>query len=132
MTQVNRDLNKSVSVASSLLPNVRTATANGSGVDLSGYTKAMFLAHIGTITDGTFTLSAEESDDNSTFTAVAAGNLSGAFVAATSSADDTVQEVGYLGSKRYVRAVVTVTGSPGTGGPVGVTVVRGGALTEPQ
>lgn len=59
-------------------------------------------------------------------------DVSVAFVNATSSADDTVQEVGYMGSKRYVRCNLTVTGSPSTGGAIGVTVIRGGAITKPQ
>jgi len=127
-----RDLNNDVSVASTQLPNVVTATTTATGVDLAGFTKAMFVAHIGTITDGTFAFDPEESDDNSTFTNIAAGDLSGAFVNATSSADDRVQEVGYLGSKRYIRCNLTVTGSPSTGGAIGVSVIRAGARTLPQ
>lgn len=129
---VSRDLDKEVSVASTLLPNVRTATATGTTVDLAGFGKAMFVAHDGTITDGTFAFDPEESDDGSSWANIAAGDLSGSFTNATSAADDTVQEVGYLGTKRYVRCNVTVTGSPGTGGPVGVSVVRAGARTLAQ
>lgn len=129
---LRRDINKDVAVASTLLPNVRTATASGTTVDLAGYRKSMFVAHIGTITDGTFAFDPEESDDNSSWSNIAAGDLSGSFTNATSSADDTVQEVGYLGTKRYIRCNVTVTGSPSTGGAIGVTVIRGGALTLPQ
>lgn len=129
---IRRDINKDVSVANTLLPNVRTSTGSGTGVGLAGYRKAMFIAHIGTVTDGTFAFDPEESDDNSTWSNIAAGDMSGSFTNATSSADDTVQEVGYLGSKRYIRCNVTVTGSPSTGGAIGVTVVRGAALTLPQ
>lgn len=127
-----RDFNKDVAVSSTLLPNVRTATTSGASVDLKGFTKAMFVAHVGTVTDGTFAFDPEESDDNSNWTNVAAGDLSGSFTNATSSADDTVQEVGYLGSKRYIRCNVTVTGSPSTGGPIGVTVIKAGARQVPQ
>ena len=126
-----RDINKDVSVASTLLPNVRTATASGTGVDLAGYRSAMFIAHLGTITDGTFAFDPEESDDNSAWTNIDSGDLSGSFTNGTSSADDTVQEVGYLGTKRYIRCNVTVTGSPSTGGAIGVTVVRGRPITKP-
>lgn len=129
---MTRDIDKDVSVASTLLPNVRTSTTSGVTVDLSGFTKAMFLAHIGTIVNGTFAFDPEESDDDSTWTNIAAADLSGTFVDATSSADDRVQEVGYLGSKRYVRCNLTVTGTPNTGGPIGVTVVRAGARSLPQ
>lgn len=128
MTQ-NRDLASAISVASSLLPNVRTSTASGSGVDLAGYNGAAVVAHIGTITDGTFAISVEESDDNSSFSAATA--LVGSFTNGTSSADDTVQEVSYVGTKRYIRGKVTVTGSPSTGGPVGITVIRGLPRQQP-
>lgn len=132
MSGSGRDLNKDVVVSSTQLPNVVTSTTTGVTVDLAGFTKAMFVAHIGTITDGTFAFDPEESDDDSTWTNVAAGDLSGAFVNATSSADDRVQEVGYMGSKRYVRCNMTITGSPSSGGAIGISVIKGGARTLPQ
>jgi hypothetical protein len=127
-----RDIDKDVSVATTLSPNIVTSTTSGTAVDLAGFTKAMFVAQIGTIANGTYAFDPEESDDNSTWTNIAAGDLSGSFTNATSSADDTLQEVGYLGTKRYVRCNVTVTGSPANGGPIGITVIRAGARTLPQ
>lgn len=126
------DINKELSVNSTQLPNVRTTSADGVTVDRSGFRTAMFVAHIGTITDGTFAFDPEESDNGTDWTNVAAGDLSGAFVNATSAADDRVQEVGYVGSKRYLRCNLTVTGSPSTGGAIGVSVVLGDARTLPQ
>lgn len=123
------DLNKEVAVAQSLAPAVRTATANGTGVDLSGYNAAMVLWNVGTITDGTHTPKLQESDDNSTFTDVAAADLSGSHAALTSS---TLQEIGYIGRARYVRAVITVSGSPSTGGAYSASIIRGRARTLPQ
>ena len=127
-----RDINKDVVVSTTLLPNIVTSTTSGTTVDLAGFTKAMFVAHIGTVTDGTYAFDPEESDDDSTWTNVDAGDLSGTFANATSSADDRIQEVGYMGSKRYVRCNVTVTGSPSTGGPIGISVIKAGARTLPQ
>lgn len=127
-----RNIDKDVAVSSTLLPNVRTTTATGVTVDLAGFDKAMFIAHVGTITDGTFAFDPEESDDDSSWSNIAAGDLSGSFTSGTSSADDTVQEVGYMGSKRYIRCNLTVSGSPSTGGAVGVTVLKAGARTKPQ
>ena len=127
-----RDINKDVVVSTTLLHNIVTSTTSGTTVDLAGFTKAMFVAHIGTVTDGTYAFDPEESDDDSTWTNVAAGDLSGTFANATSSADDRIQEVGYMGSKRYVRCNVTVTGSPSTGGPIGISVIKAGARTLPQ
>lgn len=132
MSGGTRDLNKDVVVSETLSPNIVTSTTAGTTVDLAGFTKAMFVAHVGTITDGTYAFDPEESDDDSTWTNISAGNLSGAFVSATSSADDVIQEVGYLGTKRYIRCNVTVTGSPSDGGPIGITVIKAGARTLPQ
>lgn len=127
-----RDINKDVAVAETLSPNIVTSTTAGDTVDLLGFRQAMFVAHIGTITDGTYAFDPEESDDDSTWTNIAAGDLSGSFTNASSSADDTIQEVGYLGSKRYIRCNVTVTGSPSDGGPIGITVIKGAPRQAPQ
>lgn len=124
-----KDLNKDLATATSFAPAVRTATANGTGVDLQGFGSAMIVWNVGTITDGTHTPTIEESDNNSSFTAVAAADLSGTLAALAS---NTNQEIGYLGRKRYIRAVITVTGSPSTGGAYAALVVRGNAKSLPQ
>jgi hypothetical protein len=126
-----RDIDKDISVASTQLPNVRTTSADGVTVDLAGYRAAAFVAHLGTITDGTFAFDPEHSDNGTDWDNIPAAQLSGSFANGTSSADDRVQEVGYLGTKRYVRVNLTVSGSPSTGGAVGVTVVRGRPVTKP-
>jgi len=127
-----RDINKDVAVASTLSPNIVTATTEGTGIDLAGFRQAMFVAHIGTITDGTYAFDAEDSPDGTTWTNIAAGNLSGSFANATSAADDRIQEVGYLGSQRYIRCNVTVSGSPSTGGPISISVIKGAPRSAPQ
>ena len=123
------DLNKDIASATSLAPAARTATANGTGVDLQGFGASMVAWNVGAITDGTHTPTLQESADNSTFTTVAATDMSGTFAAL---AANTNQEVGYIGRSRYVRAVVTVTGSPSTGGVYAALIVRGRARTLPQ
>lgn len=75
----------------------------------------MLLVIAGAVTDGTHTVSLQESDDNVTFTAVAAGDLQGALTAVTTGNVNTVQRQSYLGSKRYLRASVTTAGAT-TGG----------------
>lgn len=124
-----KDLNKDLASATSLAPAARTATANGTGIDLQGFGASMVVWNVGAITDGTHTPKLQESDDNSTFTDVAAANLSGTHAALTA---NTNQEIGYIGRSRYVRPVVTVTGSPATGGVYAALVVRGRAKTLPQ
>lgn len=127
-----KDQVKEISVVSTLLPNVRDTTASGATVDLAGFNSATFVFHVGTITDGTFTPDLEDSPNGTDWTNIDSAYLSGSFVAGASDADDTIQEVGYVGAQRYVRANIVVTGSPATGGAVGISVVRGNPRTLPQ
>lgn len=122
-----RDLKSKIDVVQSITPAAKTATGNGTGVDLQGFGSAMVVFHPGTITDGTHTPTIEESDDNSAFTAVAAADTQGTLAALAS---NVIQRVGYIGTKRYIRAVVTVAGAS-TGGVYGATVVRGNPALAP-
>lgn len=118
---MKKDIKSNLDVVQSLAPAARTASANGSGVDLQDYLGAMVVFELGAKTDGTHTPSVEESDDNSTFSAVAAADLLGSLSAMSA---NTVQRVGYIGSKRYIRAVMTVSGAT-TGALSSAVVVRG-------
>ncbi|MFF0867635.1 Bbp16 family capsid cement protein [Nonomuraea sp. NPDC003560] len=115
-----------ISVAVSLPAAARTATANGTGVDLNGYNAAAVVITSGTVTDGSvYTFEVQESDDNATFTAVADADLIGTEPTLSSADDNVVREVGYKGNKRYIRvALTTVTGAT-TGGLFAAIVVRG-------
>lgn len=115
------DLVDNIAVEESITPAAHTANANGAGIDLRGYQAAVVIVDAGTITDGTHTISLEESDDDSTYTAVAAADLQGSFA---NVASNTPQKVGYIGGKRYIRAVTTVSGAT-TGGIYGVSVIKG-------
>ncbi len=125
----SQDLNNAIVVDSTMAPNIVTTTTNGATVDLAGYSKFAIVAHIGTIADGTYAFDVEDSPDGTNWTNVAAGLLSGSLANATSSADDRVQEVGYLGKQRYLRCNLTVTGSPSTGGPISVVVIKAGGAS---
>lgn len=127
-----RDLNDQVDVALSLVPAARVnGTLNGTGVDLRGYDSAMLVVSFGAYTDGTHTPSLQHSDDNSSFTTVTAAELTAAFTVVSSAGGaNSVQRVGYLGSKRYVRAVLTVTGAT-TGALSDASVVRGTPRSAP-
>lgn len=109
--------------AAAITPAAKTATSNGSSVDLAGYGSALAVLVVGTITDGTHTPKLQECDDNSTWTDVAAGDLEGTFAALAST---TNQYIGYKGHRRYIRVVVTVAGAT-TGGVYGAAVLKGGA-----
>lgn len=123
-----RDLKNNLSVAQSLAPAARTASANGTGVDLLGKRKdaVAVLFDIGLFTDGSFTLSVEESDDDSSYSAVAAADLEGSLSVVDGTDDDnTTQIVGYKGTKRYIRAKVAEgsSPSPSTGLVIGAAVL---------
>jgi hypothetical protein len=132
---VNKDFDKSIAVAHSIVPAAKTATATGSAVDLVGFDAAVAVISSGVITDGTHTPKLQESDaSGSGFADVAAGDLSGAFTAMATGGGNggsAIQEVGYLGAKRYIKVVVTVSGAT-TGGVYGASIVKGKPRTLPQ
>lgn len=115
-----------VAAVSHVLPLLRTTTVTPSnGVDLQGYEGAMVVIHAGTVTDGTYTAEVQESDSVSAdFVAVADADLDGTEPAITTSNDDGVHVIGYKGNKRYIRVKLTASGSPSTGGTIGVTVLK--------
>lgn len=107
-----RKLFDNVKVLASLVPATRTADTTGSGVDTQGYGDGMMVVTAGDIdlasTDETYAINLEESDDNSTFSAVSGYSV-------TIDADN---EVGVLrvpelnvARKRYLRAVLDVGGT---------------------
>lgn len=128
----NRALHENISSVVGIAPAAnRTATTTGGTVDLAGYRSAAVLVQFGVVTDGTWTPSLEESDNDSDWSAVAAADIAGTFTATTSSNDDTVQEVSYLGTNRYIRVVVTETVASSTGALFNAVVVRGDPLKAP-
>jgi hypothetical protein len=125
---MKQDLKNNFNYAQSVTPAARIASVNGTGVDLSNYNSNAVVLLPGTITDGSHTPKLQESDDNATFTDVAASDQIGSFALLTS---NTTQKVGYIGTKRYIRVVVTVAGAT-TGGVYGALVVLGDARSFPQ
>lgn len=125
------DLTNDLNAVRSLAVAARTNGAvNGAGVDLANYDGAMVVVLTGTMTDGSFAITLEESDDNSTFTAVAAADRIGNLPTLASTDDDTTFEFGYKGIKRYIRVVETGSGTT-TGGVFGAMVVRGKPRVKP-
>lgn len=139
------DLSNSISPAISLAAAVRSAAANGTGVDLQGYESATILVDVGAEGDTLsgsvyFEVSLEHSDDNSTFTDCAQADIIDGTIASggiflkldgTAGGDpDTaglIYRVGYVGGKRYVRVVLAKTGTHTNGTPLGAMVVKGHA-----
>ena len=104
-----------------LKPAVYTATQN-CPMDLADCASNDIVVSVGTITDGTFTAKMQEGNaaDYSDMADTTAYNGTLGALAA-----NTQYAVGYTGLKRYVRIVVTVTGSPATGAGLAVLGIRG-------
>jgi hypothetical protein len=108
-----RDLLRNILVTQSLAPAALTnGTWTGTAVDLRGYDAAVLTVSFGAWTDGTHTPSAIESVDGTTYVACAASDLDGTFSSVNGTAgSDTLQQVGYIGTQRFVAVVVTTTGA---------------------
>ena len=134
-----KDLANNLAVVQSLAPAVRTADANGTGVDLQGFESAMVLVDVGAEGD---TLSGsvkidfklEESSDNSSFsavtssTAVTEGTVDSNGIFATFDANaeaPAVTGIGYVGGSRYIRVVADFTGTHSNGTPCSAMVIKG-------
>lgn len=95
----------------------RTATVNGSGADLWGVAGrareviAVLSSAAGTGTTPTLDVKLQESDDNSSFTDIAAANIAGGAQFAQVTTVASFQERIYRPQKRYVRAVATIGGT---------------------
>ena len=123
-----RDLYNNLGVVQSIAPAVLAATTNGSDIDLAGFNSAAVVIATGAIVGSAVMVpKLQESDDGSTYTDVAAGDLLGSFPASLSAS--TVIKVGYRGNKRHVRPVLTL--SSGTSIAAGVTIIKGAATKRP-
>lgn len=124
-----RDLHSLITPVESIAPAAHTASANGSSVDRAQTSNAFqsvaVVAYAGTITDGDHAITVEESDDDSTWTEVAAADLQGD-LPTFSDSEAGEHTIGYFGRKRFVRAVTTVSGAT-SGGVYGALVVLGHA-----
>lgn len=128
------DLKNNVSVANAL--NIQAISSNtsiaGVSIDTKGFESVTFAIQSGTLTDGTYTPEVSESDDNSTFTAVAddflIGTEANAVLVATD--DNKVKTIGYAGKKRYVKLTITSTGVT-SGGTLGASVILGHPKSAP-
>lgn len=133
-----RSLYGSMIVKATIAVGVKTTgTLLGTSVDMAdpvggtdGFRSAMFVIHTGTITDGTHTVTCEESVNDSDWTTVAAGELQGAVPAIGAADDNKVYEIGYMGGQRYLRLKIVSAGTT-TGGVLGATVVLGDPGSRP-
>lgn len=103
MNMVSRDLKSNTKALVSLTTQVVTAdvTTPTHAIDTRDFDSAMFVVTSGTVTTAGIAKGlAYESDDGTTWTAVAAADLVGAFT--NMAAADLIQTVGYVGQKRYI------------------------------
>jgi hypothetical protein len=122
-----------VSIASIICNN--DTEGKGAAVDLKGYEGALMIFNIGISADtlsGSVLLTPKLQESDTTtdgdFTDVAAGDMLGdedLTVIDDAAEDPDVQRVSYIGSKRYIRAVVDTTGTHTNGTPLGAVCVLG-------
>lgn len=125
-----------------LIPaSVLSADNTPASVDLLGFREATILLHVGV---GGITFSGTNkiefvlthSDDDSTYSNVTSddlildslapasitGGIVRALIAAHAAA--TIQKIGYIGGKRYLKLLADFSGTHGTGTPIAAQVVR--------
>ncbi len=118
-----RDLVHNLDPVRDVSPAVINATTKGAAVDTQGFDGAMATVVGGAIVGAGLVLPSLEESDTTTdgdFTAIAAGNLQGAFVNMTA---NSIQKVGVKSSKRYIRVVLTLVS--GTSILGSATITRG-------
>jgi hypothetical protein len=125
-----RDLASNLGVAATLAPAVFAATTKGSAVDLREFDSAVVVINTGEIAGaGLYDVKLQESatTTDGDFTDVAAEHLIGSLPGAL--AASSVYKQSYVGTKRYVRAVITK--QSGTSIAAGAVIVRGHAHRSP-
>lgn len=118
------------SVVASLVPAVQAATAKGSTVDTKGYASALMVVNTGAIaSSGDYAIAMQHSDTttDADFANVTAADLLGSIPATLE--DSKVYRQGYIGKKRYVRAVITK--ASGTSIAAGAVFVLGNPAIAP-
>lgn len=134
-----KDLFHDVLVSQHVAPVVATTTKTSTAIDLQGYQSAMISVALGQSGDtlsGTvlWTLRVEHSSDNLSYTSVTASDMidgKSSVVVDAPSEDETIISFGYIGSKRFVRAVATPTGTHTNGTPLAVIAMRANASLAP-
>jgi hypothetical protein len=126
----SRDVRLELDPQASIVPDQYTGTTNGTGIDLQGAEAALISIPTGAFggTTPTASYKVQESDTlGSGYTDVAdtdligaTGNTSGVALAASA-----VQKVSYIGSKRFVRVIVSAVGGSSPVIRTGATVIQG-------
>jgi hypothetical protein len=134
-----RDLYHNVLVTQHLNPVTSSTTKTSTAVDLQGFNSADVIFAMGasgdTLSGSAFwTLKLQHSDDDSVYTDTVLADLNNTaltVVVNSSSLDKTAYGFGYQGSKRYLKAVATPTGTHTNGTPIGIVALRSTAAYRP-
>lgn len=109
----------------SLDVSARTASADGASADLKGFRSAMVIIDVDAYTDGSLVFSLDESDDNSSWSAVASTDFSGSVTVDGAADDDQAYVIGYYGSKRYLRVALDAAAGATSGAICGGMIIPG-------
>jgi hypothetical protein len=137
-----RDISNKTSAVATQVPAVVTADANGTGVDLKGFQSAMVVVNSGIEGDTLsgsvkFDFILEESADDSSWSAVTSStsvtegsvDSSGIFLTLDANGETPqTSQIGYIGSKRYVRVKIDATGTHSNGTPISIQGVLGNPM----
>ena len=134
-----RDLYHNVLATNVLNPINSTAAKTSSTIDTQGYGSVAVVFTLGqsadTLTGSVYwTLSLQHSDDNSSYSACTSTDCNSgttSIVVNSTSLDRQAYALGYLGTKRYVQALATPTGSTPSGMPIGIVALRSKASYSP-
>lgn len=118
-------------VTQHIVPATYSSTQTpGSGVDLANFEEALVEVNVGAVTNDDFSIEVQESSDDGdtdAYAAVADADLDGTELSALTA--NTITEIAYTGTKRFIRVVAT---DGGTGDATfGVNVVATGARVKP-
>ena len=139
------DLKNNIELVECLNAIEKAADTDATAIDTQGFNSSMAIVNVGApgITfSGTnkVDIKLEDSSDNSTFTAVTNNNFvtggtvdsSGIWQTIDADGDcNAVYGIGYVGPKRYIRAVLDFSGTHGTGTVFGVTGALGNLESAP-
>ncbi|KQH75591.1 hypothetical protein AO501_25275 [Mycobacterium gordonae] len=124
---VQRALNYAVRSSNS----AATGVAVDTGVYGNNFRDVTFAVYTATITDGTHTITVEESDSSgSNYGAVESWRISGTLPEIVAADDNTVFQFGVRPTKRYVRLTITDAGSS-SGGAVGAVAILSNGGNNP-
>jgi hypothetical protein len=134
-----RDIYHNVLTTQVFNPAVSNNTKTSSTIDLQGHNGLSVLFALGQAGDtlsGTvfWTLKLQHSDDDSTYADIAAADSSIGvltIVVNGTTLDKQTYVLGYIGNKRYVKAVATPTGTHTVGTPLGMISLRGHSSYRP-